>query len=112
MLVAFDRRRKFIVNELNTIPGFSCRMPEGAFYVFPNVDGVYKLPGWNSVAGKYQDKYKSSSLCAYLMEEARTAVVPGIGFGNDSYFRISFATSDENIKEGISRIKAAVEKLA
>ncbi len=111
MLTAFDRRRRFIVKELNSIPGFSCRMPEGAFYVFPNVDGIYRLPKWNALTEKYPDKYRSSSLCAYLMEEARTAVVPGIGFGNDSYFRISFATSDENIKEGISRIRAAVEKL-
>ena len=111
MLIAFDRRRNFIVKELNSIPGFSCRMPEGAFYVFPNVDGVYKLPGWKKVIEKNPDKYKSSSLCAYLMEEARTAVVPGIGFGDDNYFRISFATSDENIKEGMNRIRAAVEKL-
>ena len=63
------------------------------------------------ISEKYKDQYKSSSLSAYLMEEARTAVVPGIGFGNDNYFRISFATSDENLKEGLKRIKDAIGKL-
>jgi len=111
MLEAFDRRRRFVVEGLNSVPGFTCRMPEGAFYAFPNVEGVYSLKGWSAVTEKYGDQYKSSSLCAYLMEEARTAVVPGVGFGNDNYFRISFATSDENLKEGIKRIKAAIEKL-
>lgn len=111
MLEAFDRRREFVVAGLNTIPGFSCRKPEGAFYAFPNVEDVYKLKNWNEVAEKYPDEYRSSSLCAYLLEEARTAVVPGIGFGNDNYFRISFATSDENLKEGLKRIQSAIEKL-
>ena len=111
MIEAFDRRRNFVVDGLNGIPGFKCRKPEGAFYAFPNVEGVYELPKWNTIQEKYPDTFKSTSLCSYLLEEARTAVVPGIGFGNDGYFRISFATSDENLKEGISRIKAAVDKL-
>ncbi len=111
MMVAFTRRRNLVVSELNSMPGVSCFNPEGAFYAFPGVSGVYELKGWNSVAEKYKDQYKSSSLCAYLMEEARTAVVPGIAFGNDRYFRMSFATSDENLKEGLSRIRAAIEKL-
>jgi len=100
MLVAFDRRRNFVVDGLNNIPGLKCYKPEGAFYAFPDCSEVYKLKGWSKVSEKYKDDYKSSSLCAYLMEEARTAVVPGIGFGNDNYFRISFATSDEKLKEG------------
>lgn len=111
MLEAFDRRRKFVIEELNTIPGMTCTMPEGAFYAFPRCSGVFGLKGWEKVSEKYKDTYKSSSLCAYLMEEARTAVVPGIGFGNDNYFRISFATSDENLKEGLKRIKDAIGRL-
>jgi len=111
MLEAFDRRRKFVVEELNSIPGMSCTKPEGAFYAFPRCAEVYKLKGWEKVSEKYKDTYKSSSLSAYLMEEARTAVVPGIGFGNDDYFRISFATSDENLREGLKRIKEAIGKL-
>jgi aspartate aminotransferase len=111
MVKAFDRRRQFVVEELNNIPGFSCYNPEGAFYVFPRVNEVYKFSGWKKVAEKYNDEYKSSTLSAYLLEEAKSAVVPGIGFGNDNYFRMSFATSDESLKEGIRRIREAVEKL-
>lgn len=111
MLIAFERRRNFVVKELNSIPGVTCYNPEGAFYAFPGVKGVYELNGWNNIAEKYIDTYKSSTLCAYLMEEARTAVVPGIAFGNDGYFRMSFATSDENLKEGLKRIREAIEKL-
>lgn len=111
MLEAFDRRRNFVVDDLNSIPGASCYKPEGAFYAFPRVSGVYELKGWDKVSGKYKDTYKSSSLSAYLMEEARTAVVPGIGFGSDDYIRISFATSDAKLKEGLKRIREAIEKL-
>jgi len=111
MNIAFDRRREFVINELNSIPGISCYNPEGTFYAFPQVSEIYKFKKWNGTTEKYNDPYKSSSLCAYLMEEAKTAVVPGIAFGNDNYFRMSFATSDENLKEGLNRIRNAVEKL-
>lgn len=111
MVKAFDRRRKFVVQGLNSIPGFNCYNPEGAFYVFPRVDDVYKFKGWKKIEERYKDEYKSSSLCAYLLEEAKSAVVPGIGFGNDNYFRMSFATSDDSLKEGIRRIREAIEKL-
>ena len=111
MVIAFERRKKFVIDELNTIPGISCYNPEGAFYAFPRVSEIYKFKRWNTIAEKYTDPHKSSALCAYLMEEAKTAVVPGIAFGNDDYFRLSFATSDENLKEGLKRIRNAVEKL-
>jgi len=111
MMTAFDRRRKFVVQELNSMPGVTCYNPEGAFYAFPGVSGVYELKGWDKIAEKYKDDFKSSTLCAYLMDEARTAVVPGIAFGNDRYFRMSFATSDENLKEGLKRINEALNKL-
>lgn len=111
MMVAFDRRRKLVVKELSTMPGVTCYNPDGAFYAFPGISGVYQLKGWNKIAEKYKDEYKSSSLCTYLMEEARTAVVPGIAFGNDRYFRMSFATSDENLIEGLKRIREALVKL-
>ncbi|MCX7680115.1 MAG: pyridoxal phosphate-dependent aminotransferase [Spirochaetes bacterium] len=112
MVKTFDRRRKLIVNGLNQIKGITCQMPQGAFYAFPNVSGAYKLPGWEEVAKKYPDANKSSTLTAYLLEEAKVAVVPGVEFGNDDNLRLSFATSDENIVEGLKRIKEAIEKLA
>jgi aspartate aminotransferase len=111
MIIAFERRRKFVVDELNSIPGITCYNPGGAFYAFPQVSEIYKFKGWNSISEKYNDQYKSSSFCAYLMEEAKTAVVPGIAFGNDNYFRMSFAASDDDLKEGLNRIRKAVERI-
>ncbi|HOP64662.1 MAG TPA: pyridoxal phosphate-dependent aminotransferase [Spirochaetota bacterium] len=111
MLEAFNRRRNFVIEGLNDIPGITCNKPEGAFYAFPKISGVYELKGWEKASEKYKDTYKSSSFSAYLLNEAGTAVVPGIGFGSDEYIRISFATSDSNLKEGLKRIRGAIEKL-
>jgi aspartate aminotransferase len=109
---AFDRRRRLIVDGLNSAPGVSCLMPEGAFYAFPNIRGVEKLKGWKAVKEKYEGSSISSALTSYLLEVAQVAVVPGVEFGNDDNIRLSFATSDENIEKGVERIKAALEKLA
>jgi aspartate aminotransferase len=111
MVVAFDRRRKLIVDMLNVAPGLRCMMPEGAFYAFPNITGVFQLRGWQDVKKKYGGS-DSGALTSYLLEEAKVAVVPGIEFGSDSHIRLSFATSDENIKKGCERIKEALQKLA
>jgi len=112
MVEAFDRRRKIIIEGLNSIPGLKCYNPVGTFYAFPDITEIYKFSGWKKICEKYDDEYSSSILATYLLEEARSAVVPGIGFGNDKYFRMSFATSDENITEGLKRIKEAIGKLA
>ncbi len=113
MVDAFTRRRKIIVDGLNGVPGITCMNPEGAFYAFPNTSGVYSMPGWKEVAKKYESqKFNSSIITAYLLEEAKVAVVPGVEFGNDNNVRLSFATSDENIIKGVERIKEAVSKLA
>jgi aspartate aminotransferase len=112
MVEAFDRRRRLIVDGLNSAPGISCLMPEGAFYAFPNIRGVEKLKGWKAVKDKYEGPSISSALTSYLLEVAQVAVVPGVEFGNDDNIRLSFATSDENIRKGVERIKAALEKLA
>jgi aspartate aminotransferase len=112
MVVSFDRRRKLIVEGLNAVPGVTCLMPPGAFYAFPNVKGVYSLKGWKGIEQKYPDPNKSSVLTSYLLQDAKVAVVPGVEFGNDDNIRLSFATSDENITEGVQRIRKAVEALA
>lgn len=112
MVEAFDRRRRLIVDGLNSAPGVSCLMPEGAFYAFPNIRGVEKLKGWKAVKEKYEGSSISSALTSYLLEVAQVAVVPGVEFGNDDNIRLSFATSDENIEKGVERIKAALERLA
>ncbi|HNU93056.1 MAG TPA: pyridoxal phosphate-dependent aminotransferase [Spirochaetota bacterium] len=111
MVEAFDRRRRLIVDGLNSAPGITCLMPEGAFYAFPNIRGVEGLRAWKDVRKKYEGTSLSSALTSYLLEVAQVAVVPGVEFGSDDNIRLSFATSDENIGKGVERIKAALEKL-
>jgi aspartate aminotransferase len=106
MLREFDKRRRYIVERLNAIPGVSCILPKGAFYVFPNFSGIYG----KSATGKKIEN--STGLGSYLLESAKVAVVPGIGFGNDYCARLSYATSMENIERGIDRIEEAFNKLS
>jgi aspartate aminotransferase len=106
MVREFEKRRNVIVDRLNNIPGFHCLKPEGAFYVFPNVSGLFG----KTAAGK-----SLSSPCdvaAYLLEEARVAAVPGEDFGSNQHIRFSYAASLEDIEKGCARIGAAVAKLA
>jgi aspartate aminotransferase len=106
MVSAFEERRNFIVDRLNKIPEVSCFKPIGAFYVFPNFSAYY---------GKsYEGKKISNStdLADYFLNVARVAIVPGIEFGADSFERLSFATSMEDIKEGLDRIEEALKKLS
>ena len=104
MLAAFDRRRKLIVKMLNEIPGVQCPMPKGAFYVYPSVKGVL---------GKEIDGARptsSAELAALILEKVEVAVVPGEAFGPSGYLRLSYATSDEDIVEGVTRIKNLLSK--
>jgi len=106
MVGEFQKRRDFIVEGLNNIPGVSCLKPEGAFYVFPNVSGLFgKSFKGNAVKS-------SSDVTEFLLENANVAVVPGVVFGNDNHIRLSYATSMRNIEEGLKRIKAAVALLS
>ncbi len=106
MVEAFRQRREFIVDALRAIPGVTCRKPEGAFYVFPNVSALYG----RSFQGK--PIADSSALAAYLLEEANVALVPGREFGQDGHVRLSYATSMANIEKGVARIREAVLRLA
>ncbi len=111
MMAAFSRRREVISDGLNAINGISCSRPDGAFYAFPRVSDIYRLPGWKAVSERYSGKSNSSMLCSYLLDEVRVAVVPGIEFGDDDYLRLSFAVSDEQIEKGVQRIADAVGRL-
>ena len=102
----FDRRRRYIVDRLNKMPGVSCLLPLGAFYVFPNFSGVY---GKKTSAGKKIGG--SSDLAAYLLDDHKVASVPGVAFGDDACQRLSYATSMKNIEKGIDRIEQAVKAL-
>ena len=99
MGVAFDRRRKLIVGLLNDIPGIECPTPQGAFYVYPSVKGVLG----KSIRGKVANT--SAELATIILDEVEVAAVPGEAFGPSGYLRFSYATSDEDIVEGIGRIK-------
>lgn len=100
MKVAFNRRRLLIVDMLSSIPGVECPTPEGAFYVYPSVKGVLG----KEIRGSRPQS--SSELAALILDEAEVAVVPGEAFGTPGYLRLSYATSDENITEGVERIGA------
>jgi aspartate aminotransferase len=106
----FDRRRHLIVNGLNAIPGFACVMPKGAFYAFLNVSGLFGRE-WRSPEGVKTLK-GSLDVTAFLLEEAKVAVVPGVDFGSDDHVRLSYATSTALITEGLARMGSAVAKLA
>ena len=96
---AFNRRRKLIVGLLNEVPGFNCPTPQGAFYVYPSVKGALGKP----IRGKVANS--SAELATIILEEVEVAAVPGEAFGPSGYLRFSYATSDEDIVEGIGRIK-------
>jgi aspartate/methionine/tyrosine aminotransferase len=98
MREAFDRRRKTIVRMLNEIPGVVCPEPLGAFYAYPSVAGVLG----KEVAGKRPES--SAELANLVLDEAEVAVVPGEAFGSSGYFRLSYALSDADLEEGITRI--------
>ncbi len=106
MLAEFDRRRRFLIGELNSISGMSCLSPTGAFYAFPNTSKLYgKTTGDRTISS-------SSDLALYLLEKANVALVHGEAFGDDAYIRLSYATSIEEIKKGVDRIREAVSRLA
>jgi aspartate aminotransferase len=99
----FKKRRDYIVERLNKINDISCAKPEGAFYVFPNI---------SALLGKtFNGKTINTDIefADYLLDVAKIAVVPGSAFGAEGYIRLSYATSIENIREGIDRLEATLK---
>lgn len=104
MLEAFHRRRKLVQDGLNAAPGLACGNIEGAFYAFANAaDAIVKLHADGRI-----DSPDDLALCAYLLDTAEVAAVPGSAFGTENCFRISFATSDENLQKALERIQNAL----
>jgi aspartate aminotransferase len=99
---AFKERRNFVVKSLNAIEGISCLTPNGAFYVFPSCKGLL-----NKKTGLKTD----TDFVQKLLEKSNVAVVQGSAFGLDGYFRISYATSMQNLQKAMSRIKSFCESL-
>jgi aspartate aminotransferase len=101
MYEAYEQRRLWLLPAINSIEGFHCEAPDGAFYIFPDVKALYGRGGVSD----------STSLTAYLLDRAHVAVVPGIAFGDDDSIRISYATALDRLKEGVRRIGEAVAAL-
>ena len=99
MRLAFDARRKIIVAELNRIPGINCPTPEGAFYVYPDVNGLLGRP-WGGVTPT-----TSLELADLILDLAEVAVVPGEAFGPSGYLRFSYALGDAALLEGVQRLQ-------
>ncbi len=106
MKKAFHRRRDLVLGHLDTIDGVKCSVPEGAFYVFPDMSQYFG----KSVEG--QEIKDSGDLCMYLLESGHIATVPGSAFGAPDCIRISFANSDENLEEAMKRLKSALAKMS
>lgn len=100
----FDKRRIYMYETINSIKGLSCRRPKGAFYIMLNIS---KLKG-RTIKGINVDS--SLDISNLLLDKGNVAVVPGIAFGDDNYIRLSYATSMENIEEGLKRIRQVVEE--
>ena len=105
MRQAFERRRDLIVGLAKQIPGFNVTVPDGAFYIFPEVSALFGKKAGDKVISNADD------LAMYLLEEALVASVSGAAFGASDCLRFSYATSDEKLIEAMGRVKAAVEKL-
>ena len=106
MRQAFERRRNLIVELAREIPGLEVNVPQGAFYLFPKCSSFYgKSDGKRTITN-------STDLAMYLLEEGHVATVGGDAFGDPECFRMSYATSDENIREAMRRIKETLAKLS
>ena len=106
MKIEFKKRRDLIVNQLSQIEGIKCNVPDGAFYVFPDISYFFdKKDGDNSIIKN------SNDLSMYLLNDAHVATVAGAAFGTNECIRISYATSTKNIIEATQRIKKSLEKL-
>jgi len=104
MRAAFDRRRRLMWELLEAIPGVECREPEGAFYAFPDMRGLLG----REIAGRTPES--TAELAGVLLEAAQVAFVPGEAFGAPGFGRFSFALGDDELVEGLTRIRRVVEK--
>ena len=105
-LKAFNDRRKLVVNGLNAIEGIKCLMPKGAFYAYPNING---LIGRKTNDGTVLND--DTSITTWLLDNAKVATVPGIAFGLEPFLRISYATSYEILEEALHNIKSCIDNL-
>jgi aspartate aminotransferase len=101
MLDAFRKRRDLVYGLLKEIPRLKTNLPDGAFYFFPEISSFFGKGGIRN----------ANDLCMYLLDKAQVALVPGDAFGSQKHIRISYAASEENLKEAMKRIKKALDAL-
>ncbi|MCF8233262.1 MAG: pyridoxal phosphate-dependent aminotransferase [Bacteroidales bacterium] len=106
MVEAFRERRSLVIDLLNEIPGMKTNEPQGAFYIFPNVRHYFGKSNGTLTVNNSKD------LCLYLLDKAHVATVPGAAFGNPGCIRISYATSNELLKEALKRMRKALAELS
>jgi aspartate aminotransferase len=106
MIDAFKKRRDLVLNHLNNMPGVKTNIPDGAFYVFPDISAFFGKSNNGFVI------HTAADLCLYLLSEALIALVTGEAFGDPNCIRISYAASEETLTKAMSRMKEALEKLA
>ena len=106
MVSEFAKRRNAIVERINAMDGITCRKPEGAFYVFPNISRLLNKTGRGKMLASPCD------VADYLLEEAKVAAVPGEDFGSQEHIRFSYAASLEDIDKGTARMRDAIQKLS
>jgi aspartate aminotransferase len=107
MRLAFQKRRSVMVEGLRSIPGVTCRMPEGAFYAFADCRSLYTAT--SGILYKGKPIATDEDVAFFLLDEAHVAAVPGGAFGAPGYVRFSYATSEDRIRAGINAIKRAIE---
>lgn len=105
MVVKFNTRRDLLLSLLNEIPGVKTNVPNGAFYLFPDVTAYYGKKNGEKVIENGND------LCLYILEKTYVALVPGSAFGDENCIRLSYATSEDNLREAVRRIREALEAL-
>jgi len=105
MIQAFKGRRNLVLEKLNNIPGIKTNVPEGAFYVFPDISSYFGKKHNDTIINNAAD------LCMYLLNDALVALVSGEAFGDKNCIRISYATSEEILTDALNRVKISLEKL-
>jgi aspartate aminotransferase len=105
MNLAFKRRRDLVLKLMKDIPGIKCNIPDGAFYVFPDISYYFgKTDGQSTI-------HSDTDLCLYLLDKAFISTVPGGAFGEPNCIRISYASADEKLERGLTQMKEALAKL-
>jgi aspartate aminotransferase len=111
MRVAFEKRRELVYRMLQAMPGVRAIMPQGAFYMFPDIHEVYANPRFQAILKEKNDASPSRAFCAHLLDHYDVAAVPGSAFGDDNALRISYALDEDSLRRGLERLGTMIHDL-